>query len=78
MQVWAHERGGLSMAMIGSDGRRYGFAHLSQQLAEQGKMVEEGEIIAKSGNTGASTGPHLHFTVKQNGRWVDPELLFKF
>ncbi len=80
MQVWNHARGGgKSLAMIGQDGRRYGFAHLSQQLAKAGQMVAEGEVIAKTGNSGASTGgPHLHFTVKKNGSWVDPESLFKF
>jgi murein DD-endopeptidase len=78
MQVWAHDRGGLSLAMIGQDGRRYGFAHLSKQLVKQGQMVQEGEKIAETGNTGASTGAHLHFTVKQNGEWIDPETLFKF
>ena len=39
------------------------FAHLSQQCVSKGDNVKSGTIVAKSGNTGASTGPHLHYTV---------------
>ncbi len=75
-EVWSHERGGLCLAMEGTDEVRYGFAHLSKRLVKKGQPVLEGQVIALSGNTGQSTGPHLHFTVKKLGIWVDPTLDF--
>lgn len=44
-------------------GNYHMFAHLSQQIASEGQQVKVGDIIAKTGNTGASTGPHLHYQV---------------
>lgn len=49
---------------------RYG--HLSQLIAKAGDRVAAGEVIGNSGNTGNSTGPHLHYEVRRNGRAVDP------
>lgn len=49
---------------------RYG--HLSEVLVKEGDKVQSGDIIALSGSTGRSTGPHLHYEVRRNGNAVDP------
>jgi murein DD-endopeptidase MepM/ murein hydrolase activator NlpD len=54
------------------DGKYTLFAHLSKVLVRPGQRVSTGKLIAYSGNTGNSTGPHLHFEVRQDGRPHDP------
>lgn len=51
------------------------YAHLSKVLVKAGQRVERGDRIALSGNTGRSTGPHLHYEVRVKDRPVDPETL---
>lgn len=53
-------------------GRQTRYAHLSQELVRAGDVVSEGQVLGKSGNSGRSTGPHLHFEMLLNGRPVDP------
>jgi murein DD-endopeptidase MepM/ murein hydrolase activator NlpD len=48
------------------------YGHLDQILVRQGQNVKRGQLIARSGNTGRTTGPHLHFTIYAQGRVVDP------
>jgi hypothetical protein len=48
------------------------FAHCSRILARKGQKVTRGDRIALVGNTGLSTGPHLHYEVHVNGKAVDP------
>ena len=51
------------------------YAHLSRVSVSFGDIISEGQIIGYSGNTGNSTGPHLHFEVRRLEKPVDPEPL---
>ena len=53
-------------------GLRTLYAHNSKLLVSEGEAVGKGEVISRSGNTGNSTGPHLHFEVQVNGRPENP------
>lgn len=54
------------------------YLHMSSIAVEQGQMVKKGDLIGKIGNTGASTGPHLHYATYFHGVPVDPDLLKNF
>ena len=48
------------------------YMHCSQLKTSVGKHVEKGQVIARSGSTGISTGPHLHFAMYKSGNYVNP------
>jgi murein DD-endopeptidase MepM/ murein hydrolase activator NlpD len=63
---------GNTVVIDHQDGRQTRYAHLSQELVRAGDAVTEGQVLGKSGNSGRSTGPHLHFEMLVNGQPVDP------
>ena len=71
------DRGGRYLMIRHDDGRLTLYSHLSVLRVVSGERVERGQHIAETGNTGYSTGPHLHFAIKDNGQWVDPEPLIE-
>lgn len=55
-----------------ADGYEVMYAHLSEILVKKGEEIRQGQAVARSGNTGLSTGPHLHYSVWKDGVLLDP------
>lgn len=63
---------GLSVVIDHGQGLSTFYGHASKLLVEVGKTVRKGQTIALVGSTGLSTGPHIHFEVREDGQHVDP------
>ena len=72
--IHADWMGGYGNAVIIDHGNGIStlYAHNSQLLVDEGQTVAKGQTVARCGSTGYSTGPHLHFEVRQNGSPVNP------
>lgn len=73
--VWSDAECGCGVRITHSNGYESVYCHLSEQLVEMGDVVNAGCRIGKSGNTGRSTGPHLHYGIKLNGTYINPNKL---
>lgn len=78
-EVYSNASGGRQMVVKHNNGYTTGYAHLSEWKKQEGDRVMAGTVIALSGNTGNTTGPHLHFTLRdKQGKRIDPEKKFNF
>ena len=69
---WDNNGGGNYLKIKHFDRFETAYLHLSEIYYRVGEFVKSGLIIAKSGNSGNSTGPHLHFSVKEFGQSINP------
>ncbi len=77
--VVSNDAGGLQVAIdIKDHDLRVGFAHLDEATVRNGQLVHKGDIIAYTGNSGRSTGPHLHLTVKNSFGMQNPTKYFSY
>ena len=72
--TWASWNGGYGHCVIiyHGQGNSTLYGHLNSYKCKVGDTVSQGDLIAYSGTSGNSTGPHLHFGIKENDIWVDP------
>lgn len=72
--TWADNREGYGLLVEVNHGNGYmtRYAHNSQSKVKVGDIVKKGQVIALMGNSGRSTGAHVHYEVYKNGRAVDP------
>jgi murein DD-endopeptidase MepM/ murein hydrolase activator NlpD len=71
--TFAAWRGGFGKLVVVENGdTEYFYAHASELLVAEGQHVEAGQLIARVGTTGNTTGPHLHFEIRVGGEAVDP------
>lgn len=77
--IYADYRGGYGNCVIISHDKKLKtlYAHMSAILVKKGENVEVGDTIGKLGNTGRSTGPHLHYEIYHNDKRIDPENFLK-
>lgn len=54
------------------------YAHCKTIYVKEGQEIKQGQQIGEVGSTGNVTGPHLHFEIRKEGRYVDPDLLLNF
>jgi murein DD-endopeptidase MepM/ murein hydrolase activator NlpD len=71
---WAGHKGGYGnfIGIQGPGGVGTGYGHLSRIAVRSGERVQRGDLVGYSGNSGLSTGPHLHFEVYRGGSAVNP------
>ena len=72
--TFSGERSGYGMLVEVNHGNGYEslYAHNEEVLVNPGDIIKKGQVVALSGNSGRSTGPHVHFEIHKNGRVIDP------
>ncbi|MCI5157652.1 MAG: hypothetical protein D3906_04290 [Candidatus Electrothrix sp. AUS1_2] len=75
VKVSSYEKNGFGNVVILHHGNGYEtvFGHLSKRLVKAGEKVQRGQLLGLMGNTGRSTGPHLHYEVRYKGEPINPK-----
>lgn len=76
-RVFENKTGGKQLIIEHDNDYTTGYAHLSEILVSVGDVIEDGELVAETGNTGASTGAHLHLTLRFKGELINPQTVLK-
>lgn len=76
-RVGSDNRSG-NYVIVRSGSYKISYCHLSKKYINEGDTVNAGDAIAISGNTGRSTGPHLHITFRKDGQLADPHILLLY
>lgn len=71
--VWTDDTAGRAIKIQHDFGYETLYLHLDEQLVRVGDKVDAGCLIGKSGNTGRTTGPHLHYAIKYRGIYINPD-----
>ena len=71
--IYSNSTGGKQLIIEHANGYTTGYAHLDGYNVNVGDTVKNGQVVAFLGSTGLVTGPHLHFTLKKDGDYLDPE-----
>lgn len=77
--VSVNERAGYGLTVVvdHGNGLETRYAHLSAAAVREGDLIAAGQVVAQSGNSGRSTGPHLHLEARQNGKAIEMASLLK-
>ncbi len=80
VRIVKYERGGYGKYVVirHDNGLETVYGHLSKHLVKENQLVKAGEVIGLGGNTGRSTGSHLHFETRFMGIAINPALMFNF
>ena len=54
------------------------YAHCKTIYVKEGEQISKGQEVGETGSTGNVTGPHLHFEIRRNDEYVDPDLVLNF
>ena len=78
--IFAGYKGGYGNYIIirHNNGYQSAYGHLSKVLVKKGQWVKQKTSIAKVGSTGVSTGPHLHFEIKYQGKYINPKRFIRY
>ncbi len=75
VKISSYEKNGFGNYVILRHGNGYEtvFGHLNKRLVKRGERVQRGQVVGLMGNTGRSTGPHLHYEVRYKGKPINPK-----